>query len=232
MWTQAAVTGKKRSLEVVSQSHKDISRRAKLTQGPPKTAHVGSCPQRHLLAKQTAEQWDAFRQNFARSPDAALLDLGGGRWPRASARQTELLVHERLQSADLHAPVGKHVRRDHAPCMPALNAEVAGGSRLLIPLAPATARDRSVTPELPAPPALRAIPGCQRPLRSALGRLKYLHPAGLNGSATRCNPPAASRTAGWLLQASRLRLEAFRSHPAVRVTFPLSARVPMTLSPR
>ncbi|MFA7234258.1 MAG: hypothetical protein WC076_09115, partial [Terrimicrobiaceae bacterium] len=40
-------------------------RRAKLTQGPPKAAHVGTCPQRHLLAKQTAEEWDAFRQNFA-----------------------------------------------------------------------------------------------------------------------------------------------------------------------
>jgi len=59
--------------------------------------------------------------------------------------------------------------------MAALIAEEAIGSGLPIPLAPATAGDRSVTPELPAPPALRTVSWRKWPLRSAQGRLKDLH---------------------------------------------------------
>ncbi len=125
MRTQAAVTPQKRCLEVSCQSDEDCLRRAKLTQGPPKAAEVRRCLHRHLLAKQPAKKGDAFRQSFAGPTDAPLLKHGGGRRSRISARQTEDLVHQLLETAYRNAAGGKHVLRDHTPRTTALRTEVA-----------------------------------------------------------------------------------------------------------
>jgi len=119
MRQQTFVTSQKRSLEVPGQSHQSLSRRAKLAHGPPKPADVLALKHWHLLAQQPAEEWDAFRQNFARSPNAALLLLGG-RWrPRASAGQSESLIGQFLKTRDFQAPIRHHSIRDHTPGVPA-----------------------------------------------------------------------------------------------------------------
>ena len=155
--SEAAVAGQKRGLEVAGQTGEDFLRRAKLTQGPPKAARVGSCPQRHLLAKQTAEEWDAFRQNFAGPPDAALLLLGGGRRPSASARQSEELVQQLLEAAHLHAAAWQHVRRDHAPCAAASGTTEALGRAFPLALDFPEPGVGSIAMEFSAPATLGAI---------------------------------------------------------------------------
>jgi len=168
MCAQTAVTPQKRCLEVARQTDEDFLRRAKLTQGPPKAAEVRRCLHRHLLAKQSAQKGDAFRQNFARSPDVSLLKHGGGRRSRISARRSESLVHQLLEAAYLDAARGQHVGSNHAPRMAAFWADVSLALDLLgaFDLGPLEARKGSVPPELSLSGAPGAILRRAGPIRS------------------------------------------------------------------
>ena len=159
MRAQTAVAPQKRCLEVACQTGQDFLCRAKLTQGPPKAAEVRRCLHRHLLTKQPAEISDAFRQSFAGPPDALLLKHGGGRRSRISARQTEDLIHQLLETAYRNAAGGKHILRDHAPRTAALRTEVALALHLsgFFGCSAHKPRKGAVPVQLPASAALKAF---------------------------------------------------------------------------
>ena len=212
--SEAAVAGQKRGLEIAGQTDEDFLRRAELTQGPPKAAHVGSCPQRHLLAKQTAEEWDAFRQNFACPPDEALLLLGGGRRPCASARRSGGFVEQLLETADFHAAARKHVRRNHAPCSAALWATEALDRAQPLTLDTPEPGVASVAMKRLAPVTLAAIQRCTGAVGSVQRGLVDLHLPPINSRrrTARQSPPCSPSPGGAAaLRAFRLRLKALRS---------------------
>ena len=104
MRSKTAITPQKRGLEIPSQPHQDLLQRAELSQGPPKATEVVVLQPRHLLSKQPAEKVRAFRQSFVCPPDASSLNLGGGRGPRALARQFALFIPVPLQLRHPKAP--------------------------------------------------------------------------------------------------------------------------------
>lgn len=195
MRPQAAVASQKRGLEVPGHCDKDVCCRAKLTHGPPKTADVHASKHGHLLTKQPAEERYALRQFIHCPPNAALLDLGGGRGPRALVRPSEPFVQQRFKSGYAHAAVRHHPRRDHAPGVPATRAKVTLHDDITLALRRAIPPVTPMLLELLTTPAFRAVPRSARTDALAQRRLINLHrPDPTETSRSMKSPPGPPRS--------------------------------------